>query len=257
VSSESDSSDSGDSTEPDPSDSDSSDTDTSDDGWEPNFVPFEDLICYGNFYCTPGCDVYQQDCPEGEKCRPYDSTGVGFDAQKCVVVTGDQMPGEACTSEGPSDAPDDCDETSTCFEGICRSFCSGTADNPSCADGFGCADEFGSVPFGVCLPTCDPLAQDCETETDSCYWTSEQFLCSPSGSIPFGEPCGFVNDCSAGSACVATELIPNCLGTACCSPFCNLEQPDCASLPGTECVAWFEPGQAPAGLELLGSCLVP
>ena len=163
------------------------------------------------------------------------------------------MPGEACTYDGRTLASDDCDANSMCYDGLCRSFCTGTADNPSCAPGFGCTDGPGSVPFGVCLPICDPLAQDCET--DSCYWQNGQFLCSPSGSIAIGEPCGFVNDCAGGSACVDAELFPNCLGAACCSPFCNLEQPDCASLPGTECVAWFEPGQAPVGLELLGSCL--
>lgn len=201
------------------------------------------------------CDVFYQDCPEDEKCTHYGSTGGLWDATKCVPVFGDLGPGESCNYDGRVEATDDCDATSMCYDGICRPFCTGTRENPSCPPELGCsggADE----SIALCLEICDPLVQDCAT--GSCYWHNNHFLCNPTGDFSIGEPCGyFVNDCIPGSACVDGSALPSCLGSACCSALCDLEQPDCASLPGTECVAWFEPGSAPAGLELLGVCLSP
>jgi hypothetical protein len=215
------------------------------------FVPPGDC---GSFYCTPtSCDVFEQDCPFGEKCTIYASTGTTWDATRCELVLGELEPGEPCTHEGPATAIDDCGASSMCYDGFCRSFCTGTPEDPSCAAGHGCAYE-DETPLALCLARCDPLAQDCAA--GSCYSHNEQFLCNPSGAIESGQPCGFVNDCAPGNACMDAELVPSCMGAACCSPFCNLEQPDC-TMPGTECVAWFEPGQAPAGLELMGVCLSP
>ncbi len=49
---------------------------------------------------TP-CDVFKQDCPEGEKCSAYaDDGGTSWNASKCVPVNGDGQPGEPCTVEG-------------------------------------------------------------------------------------------------------------------------------------------------------------
>lgn len=244
-SSESDSSES-DSSEDDPSGSEMDDPDPSTTG----LVPFDDL-CF-KFWCST-CDVFQQDCPRGEKCTPYASSGGTWDAPKCVPLFGDLEPGEPCTYDGRVEATDDCDETSMCYDGTCQRYCTGTADDPMCPVGLGCASERHGDPFALCLPLCDPLLQDCSP--GSCYWRNEQFLCNPSGEVGVGEPCGFVNDCAGGSACIDAELIPDCLGAACCSPLCKLDEPYCESLPGSECVAWFEPGQAPAGLELVGVCL--
>ena len=51
----------------------------------------------GGFYAGPDvdiggiqdCDPYAQDCPEGEKCVPYASTGSDWNANKCVAIMGD------------------------------------------------------------------------------------------------------------------------------------------------------------------------
>ncbi len=50
------------------------------------FVPPEDMT-------TEGCDPWQQDCPEGNKCVSYQGE------YKCVPVLGDQAPGEPCVSD--------------------------------------------------------------------------------------------------------------------------------------------------------------
>ena len=62
------------------------------------------------------CDSFEQDCPEGEKCVPYGSTGGNWDANKCVPVMGDQEPGEPCWWGGVVEATDNCDETSACWD---------------------------------------------------------------------------------------------------------------------------------------------
>ncbi|MFO7563639.1 MAG: hypothetical protein R6X02_13410 [Enhygromyxa sp.] len=237
------------------SESDPGETDTEDPDPTGSWL-IPDYPCGGEFRCTPtACDLFAQDCPYGEKCAPFASFGEVWDATKCVFVLGDLGPGEPCTYDGRVEATDDCDASSMCYDGICRPFCTGTPDNPSCPSELGCTAASPNDPLSLCLEPCDPLAQGCAT--GSCYSHSGQFPCNPTGDLEVGEPCGCFNDCSPGSACVDASALPSCSGTTCCSPLCNLEQPDCASLPGTECVAWFKPGQAPSGLELVGVCLSP
>ncbi|HLT38065.1 MAG TPA: hypothetical protein VK034_17385 [Enhygromyxa sp.] len=242
------------SSEPNPTTADTvePETETDDDGPDTGFVPESEFPCGGGFWCPASCDPFSQDCPEGEKCTPYASTGETWDAVKCVPVLGDLGPGEPCTYEGRVGAIDDCDISSMCYGGICQPFCTGTADSPICPDDHGCSYH----PLTLCLERCDPLAQDCAT--GSCYWNADDFLCHPSGELAIGEPCGLtVNDCTAGSVCFEGSSLPSCRGSSCCTPYCNLDQPDCASLPGTACVSWYGPGQAPPGLELVGVCLSP
>jgi Mg-chelatase subunit ChlD len=101
------------------------------------FVPSDDLGGVSE------CDPFMQDCPEGEKCVAYASTGGPLDANKCVPVTGDGMPGEMCIYDGVVEATDDCDAVSYCWDvtdvtGTCTQFCAGTADAPVCPEGLEC-----------------------------------------------------------------------------------------------------------------------
>jgi hypothetical protein len=209
------------------------------------------------------CDPFAQDCPEGEKCVPYSSTGGNWDANKCVPVTGEGAPGDACTWGGIVEATDDCGADSICWDvmdvegtliGVCRAFCTGSADAPVCDPGSSCViANDGSVT--ICLPHCDPLVQDC-TEGLACYWTGTDFFCIfTTQDIPTGEPCRYINDCAAGNVCVEAASLPSCAGAACCASFCDLAAPICAAM-GTQCVAHFEQGMAPVGYENLGVCLL-
>jgi hypothetical protein len=247
--------------------SSSSSSETDDDDGEsedtnfPGFVPLPDTIEWLE------CDAAQQDCPEGEKCVPYGSTGGNWDAWKCVAVVGDQAPGEPCTYGGTVEATDDCDATSHCWDlhevdgeaiGTCRAFCKGTFDVPVCPAMHLCLISSSGIPF-LCIPTCDPIVQDCG-EGLACYWASNDFNCVfTTQDIPPGEPCGFINDCVAGSGCLTEEVFPDCAGSACCSPWCDLELGDgqCAAVPGTACVAFFEEGTAPPGYDHVGVCMLP
>ena len=222
------------------------------------FVPDED------FGGVSECDPFLQDCPDGEKCVPYGSTGGNWDANKCVPVTGDGSEGDPCTYGGVVEATDDCDAGTHCWDvmdvdgqnvGVCTAFCSGTADSPECAPGTSCliAND-GSI--NMCITTCDPLLQDCGAGL-ACFWANGDFNCIfTTQDIPLGEPCGFINDCIAGLGCLTAEVLPNCNGSACCGSFCDLSDPTCTQ-DGTECASFFEEGMAPPGYEDVGVCILP
>ena len=243
-------------TGPDPSDSDDGLPST---GWEP------DVICD----CQPSCEPFMQDCPEGEKCVPYPSTGGGVpDAPRCVPVFGELPPGSPCTMEDPLAATDDCDVSSVCWDrvdgvhGICRAFCQGSPEQPVCGEGEVCLQAY-EESTAVCVAGCDPLLQDC-AEGLGCHWSGSEFACVVTLTDPrtqtgagAGEPCGFLSDCDPGLDCVDAERLPECAIVSCCSPYCDtsLGDAECAALPGTTCVAFFEEGQAPPAWVTLGLCV--
>jgi hypothetical protein len=266
-------SESGDTTTTTTSESDSTDsgqgsteTDTSD-------TADDSSVTSGSFYAgappdqgpVNECDPFEQDCPEGEKCVPYGSTGGNWDANKCVPVTGDGQPGDPCHYGGVVEATDDCGPTSHCWDvmdvdgeaiGTCTEFCQGTPDDPICSMGNQCliAND-GSI--SLCISTCDPLLQDCSPGL-ACFWADNRFSCIfTTQDIPVGEPCGYVNDCAAGMLCMPAEVMPNCAGSECCASFCSLAAPLCPQM-GTECTAFFDvESGAPAGYEDVGVCVLP
>lgn len=222
------------------------------------FVPEDD------FGAVSECDPFMQDCPEGEKCVPYGSTGGNWDANKCVPVTGDGAAGDPCTWGGIVEATDDCDAASLCWDvmdvdgmliGVCTEFCQGTADDPICPPGTSCliANE-GSIT--ACITSCDPLLQDCNQGL-GCFWAGNDFQCIfTTQDIAEGEACGFINDCQPGNFCAAADALPACNGSACCAAFCDMGDPVCG-INGTECVEFFEPGMAPPGQDMVGVCISP
>jgi len=229
-----------------------------------SFVPPDDIEE------LPSCDPFAQDCPEGEKCVPYSSTGGNWDANKCVPVLGDREPGEPCHYSDTVEASDDCDATSFCWHvmevageliGTCAPFCTGTADNPQCPEGPGCFDYTcliaGSSSLNPCVLGCDPLAQDCGEEL-GCFWANGSFQCVfTTQDIPIGEPCGYINDCAAGNICTEARLLPDCPDDACCTAFCDpaaLVDPCPELLPGTGCVV-FEEADASNFQCAVGRCL--
>jgi hypothetical protein len=198
------------------------------------------------------CDMFAQDCPQGEKCVPYQQ-GDTWDCNICADVLGDHVAGEACSFDSMA-GTDDCDATSWCFgseeEGTCHAFCTGTADNPECAPGLQCMIT-NAYAISICVSPCDPVVQNCE-QGAGCYWAGAIFGCTftaPSnGSI--GEPCDYFNSCAPGLHCTEDSL---------CSPFCELGLGDapCDALPGTTCVPFFLEGEAPQGYEHVGLCVSP
>jgi hypothetical protein len=209
------------------------------------------------------CDMYEQDCPDGEKCVPTLGGPLEF---FCVPILGDQAPGELCTFMGMwGQWVDDCDANSMCWDvmdvdgewvGVCAPFCTGSPDSPECPVGSACLIS-GNGSLNICVGTCHPLLQDC-SEGLACIWTADNFNCIfTAQELPAGQPCRAINDCAAGLMCLAAELLPVCDGSSCCSAFCDLslgDGPCDALLPATVCVPLFDAGAEPPGYEDVGLC---
>ncbi len=195
------------------------------------------------------CDHFEQDtCPEGQKCMPYNSDGGStWNALKCVAVMGTGTHGDPCTViESGVSGLDDCAQGHMCFSvdpqtlmGECFAFCSGSVDNPICVpeDTYCKISAEGTLP--LCFPECDPLLQNCH-EGFACYFLDflDGFSCEPDAAQPDagqeGDVCEYLNACHPGFGCISNW--PDCPGTGCCAPFCDLNDPVC-NTPGTECVA--------------------
>lgn len=212
------------------------------------------------------CDIWAQNCAEGEKCTAWATNDDDYcDAVKCSPIARNPgQPGDPCS---PADAActgmDDCDIASMCWNGTCLAFCSGSPDNPVCEDPSKTCIIANNDVLILCLPSCDPLLQDC-ADGEGCYPFADAFNCAnvyESGA--YGELCEFINVCNPGLFCAAAELIPGCGNKiGCCGSFCDLDDPDASmSCPGAaggeECVPWYIENQAPPGLEHVGFCAIP
>jgi hypothetical protein len=186
--------------------------------------------------------------------------GSVWNATKCSPIDPDADDvGDPCVVEGsPVSGVDSCVAGAMCFdvdeatlEGECIALCSGTPGNPMCADGMFCA-QFNSGDLPLCLAQCDPLAPTC-AEGWSCQMALGNLGCLPDGSIACGD-----TSCPADQACVQTEFVPGCTNGPCCTPWCDVNDPDaCTELQnGTTCVPYFARGSAPAGLDHVGLCIV-
>jgi hypothetical protein len=218
------------------------------------FVPTDDLMGANS------CDPWAQDCPDGEKCAAWAMSDT-WDSNKCVPLMGDGQTGDECTYGGAAQGTDNCDVGFMCYytnaEGVgtCVPLCTGSPDNPMCPESFNCSiSNDGSLL--LCLYSCDPLLQDCQQDGAGCFWDGSLFNCDPAGDLLEGDPCGYINDCSPGHLCLEAEALPSCQGSACCSGFCDLNEPQC-QITGTECIAFFDEGTAPPGLEDTGVCALP
>ncbi|MEM6993405.1 MAG: hypothetical protein AAF721_23025, partial [Myxococcota bacterium] len=80
----------------------------------------------------------------------------------------------------------------------------------------------------LCLPSCDPLMQDCPAD-GGCYLVEGIAVCAPvSGTLLSGDACGSANACTPGLACV--DGGGGCaLGTSCCGPYCDVGDPGCTA----------------------------
>ncbi|MCA9708942.1 MAG: ribulose phosphate epimerase [Myxococcales bacterium] len=213
------------------------------------------------------CDVWTQDCPEGEKCMPWaNDGGSSWNATRCSPVEPNPgEPGDECTVEGSGvSGIDSCAVSSMCWDvdgetnvGTCVPFCSGSEDAPECDDPDNACSITNEGVLILCLPTCDPLLQDC-VEGQACYPEENGWICSPDASGEggnVGDPCQYINVCNVGTGCFDESLWPGgCGGTGgCCIPFCDLSGPDCPM--DTECQAVFEDPNP--GDEDFGVCAVP
>lgn len=210
------------------------------------------------------CDPWQQDCPLGYKCAPtVEGGGSSWNALTCVPLDPDPVQvGESCFAEALQLGLDNCALGSICWgvdpgtqEGHCVAQCMGSVGTPWCVGSTSCVVANEGV-LNLCLPTCDPLLQDCPPG-EGCYPVGEGLNCAPdasAGAALVGDPCESVNGCAPGSMCVPTDDLTSCDGAVgCCSPFCDTSAP-LVRCPGAteQCVPLFD---AP-GFEPMGVCAV-
>ncbi len=213
------------------------------------------------------CDLYLQDCPEGEKCMPWANDGSGvWNHTRCSPI--DPMPSEvgaSCTVEGSGfSGIDSCGLGAMCWDvdpntnvGECVAMCGGNEINPICADPDTSCAMHNDGAIVLCLPLCDPLLIDCGDPDDVCVPSpGDIWTCVPgvSRGIPVGQACGYGNSCEAGSVCARPEVFAACEEGApgCCAPMCDLAEPMCPE--GTNCEPWFPRGEAPPFFDDTGIC---
>lgn len=221
------------------------------------------------------CDIWEQDCPQGEKCMPWaNDGGSSWNATKCAPLDpAPKQPGDACTAQGNDvSGLDDCALGSMCFAvdpetniGYCVGFCEGSEASPSCPDAGHACNISNNGVLALCLPTCNPLLQDCPSSgwPQGCYPVAGEFLCWPDYSFEngaFGSPCEYFNVCDVGLFCAIPEAVPGCVGSSgCCSEYCDTtETVECSgAAQGQECIPWYQEGEAPPGYETVGFCGIP
>jgi hypothetical protein len=259
----------------DPSDTEDSDTE------DPQTTTSPSTTMNSGFITDPDgnsvsieCSVWDQDCPEGEKCMPWaNDGGNSWNATRCSPVDPDPgQPGDPCTVEGSGvSGVDDCDVATMCWGvdpetnmGTCVAFCMGSENNPVCDDPTTACSIANEGTLILCLPTCDPLLQNC-MDGEGCWGIDDDFVCAPDAGGEmgaYGDPCEFLNVCDPGLFCANPDVVPGCASAGCCSEFCDMSDPmagaNCAGAAGGQmCIPWFEKGQAPPGYEDVGACAIP
>lgn len=210
------------------------------------------------------CDIYGQDCPEGQKCTVI---GEQWTEVACVPLT--QFPrqlGEFCGQEGDGDT---CDTGLLCLwdplvsSQVCQPLCGCSATSPTCGENERCV-VYNNDVLPVCERLCDPLDASTCKDGEVCIkgqWVND-FFCrmDVSGETgKFRDACDAANGCDPGYSCEAPEYVPGGCpegAFACCTPLCDLEDPQCPE--DTECREYFggfgvEPAQC---LEDVGFCTV-
>ncbi len=219
---------------------------------------------------TNECDIWAEDCPEGQKCMPWAADGgTSWNATKCSPVQNDPgQVGDVCTVEGSGvSGIDSCDKHLLCWYtdemnvGTCINMCEGSEDSFSCPDMKQKCDISNDGVLILCLETCDPLVQSCP-EGQICFFDGLQdFICDFDASGEegqFGDECAFINVCDYGLFCAAPETVPGCEAEGCCSNYCDLSEPNNTCIgEGQECVPWYAEGEAPDGQQDIGACSLP
>lgn len=246
------------------------------------FLQPPDFVCHqggpggSTTRCFFECDVWAQDCDADAKCMPWaNDGGEVWNASRCSPIAPDPVPiGGTCTVEGSAvSGIDDCELGAMCWgvdpetlQGTCIGFCD-VLRVPStiCAEPMACLGlNEGYVP--VCVTPCDPLGDAPCPEGEACrnVQLDGDFYCLP---LAGGHVEGSSQHCDGATClpsqlCVDASALATCEATSCCTELCDVGDPgadaQCAALdPALTCEALYGPGEAPAGLELVGACVVP
>lgn len=214
------------------------------------------------------CNIFEQDCPDGEKCMPWaNDGGSSWNATRCTPI--DPDPDglyEPCTVEGSGvSGVDSCELGMMCWDidaetlvGTCFGMCTGSKNAPTCVDETASCSINGDGVLALCLPSCDPILSDPCPEGQGCYPYNDRFTCAPDASGPKNgglfDSCEFINACDPTLMCAPTDFVGTCEDGAsgCCTPYCDLADPECPE--PTSCASIYAKGAAPPGFENVGIC---
>ncbi len=227
----------------------------------------------GGNSCGEDCDIWEESpCEPGWKCTAV-ACEIGsnaWDSHLCREIQGTAQLGDDCfyTDGSGVSGNDTCAEGHICWNadpdtqiGTCLAYCTGSPESPYCAPGSSCAIS-GSGVLPICLPGCDPLAQDCESSNEQCLPdpSGQGYICAldASGDMsPYGTPCNYINVCNPGLMCVDAAGVPEpgCEAAAgCCSPYCSIRSGVPCPGEGQTCEPVFDP--QPPGYEDVGVCRI-
>lgn len=128
---------------------------------------------------TATCDPYKKTgCSANQKCAdkvdqlPNDAGSPELDETTCVP-DGTVDEGGACMYGSVSGGMgyDNCKAGLACVGGVCQKICDTTVGS-SCGANQTClgfSDLFMGTNYGACQPSCDPVAQDCQSSAVACY----------------------------------------------------------------------------------------
>ncbi len=217
------------------------------------------------------CDVWHQDCPEGQKCIPWPLTGDdAFSEARCVPLAAELSEFsclDAMADLAPPGAIDNCEEGALCWKldnlniipNACVPQCTGSPDDPQCPPDMSCHVRDDQLALCEAL-RCEPERNPQCLEGRVCGFDGEgDFQCFPahSGPNPWPAVCAGPSDCTVGALCAPAELAPaDCPlpGMHCCLQVCSVMFDDCNVLEMI-CVPFFPEGTAPAGHEDVGVCV--
>jgi hypothetical protein len=216
------------------------------------------------------CDVWANDCMDGEKCMPWaNDGGMEWNAARCSPLDpSPQNPGDPCIVEGNGySGIDTCEAFAMCWgvdpltnTGTCYGFCGNSEANPECPNGGTCFQGYDGLMI-LCVAPCDPLMPLCATH-ESCVFdaTDDIARCIPTvhvAGLAYADPCDDeVFQCGTGLLCVNEAHVPSCTDS-CCTTSCDLAGaepcPDAAS--GQTCIPLYD--DPPPGFANLGYCGTP
>lgn len=194
----------------------------------------------------PTCDLFEQNCDEGEKCVPV----FGFSTRDCVPIAPDPLAdGESCEAGGD----DPCGPLSWCGlpdddgNGTCVPLCTGTFADPICpADTICVIDDEMIVAY--CAAPCDPFDPAACPGHHSCQPTDRGFGCLEEGGHTRGEHCLQNDSCADGLYCAPGGLVEGCCFDSCCAPLCS----EANACEGGSCHTLPQPVPGPDGLGFCG-----
>jgi hypothetical protein len=181
------------------------------------------------------------DCPQSG----VDMDGDGYDdgCDNCPAVPNADPPQDAMPQLGILSDTDH-DGLGNACDACPRSAATGAVPGENCCDPRSsvCVKDPGSTLSWDCLPTDGGLRFDCVEVFQTCPTYQTCFGCDG----PCVGPGGLANECKGASSC-------DCTSYSCGVQWCTLGG-DCPY--GNTCITWFKPGEAPAGLEQLGICVI-